>query len=204
MEPIAFAKISTPTQPCPLQKSPKNLRHPSPSSQVKPTTGAPAVRANLNPFVTDLTRAPTSPPFPTPPKKTAPCISAPANKAPTASSAMVRTKHCPDSTDAASRLKNGPCEDDGPPKITTRAAALNLGVSTFALFAPLLAAPSGPSAMCFLRPAQGFGWLDPRLNCSASTRPTPITTRTATQAKQARSLWSWTRASVRKALGDRR
>ena len=27
----------------------------------------------------------------------------------------------------------------------------------------LLAAPSGPSAMCFLRHARGFGWLDPSL-----------------------------------------
>jgi hypothetical protein len=67
------------------------------------------------------------------------------------------------------------------------------------LLTPLLAAPSGPSAVCFLRPARGFGWLDPRLNRSASTRPIPITTRTATQPKQARSLWSWMRVSVRKA-----
>jgi hypothetical protein len=37
------------------------------------------------------------------------------------------------------------------------------------LLAPLLAAPSGPSAMCFLRPARGFGWLDPRLSRTATT-----------------------------------
>jgi hypothetical protein len=169
MDPIASAKISTPTKPCQHQKSPKNPPHPSLSSQAKLTTGAPAVRANPNPSVTVHTKAQSFHPFPTPPKKTAPFISAPANKAPMASSATVRTKHCPDFADAASRLKNGPCEDDGPPKITTRAAALNLEGSNFALLAPLLAAPSGPYAMCFLRPARGFGWLDPRLNCSATT-----------------------------------
>jgi hypothetical protein len=41
------------------------------------------------------------------------------------------------------------------------------------LLAPLLAAPSGPYAMCFLRPARGFGWLDPRLNRSPSTPSRP-------------------------------
>lgn len=62
-----------------------------------------------------------------------------------------------------------------------RGSAQTPGGSTFALLAPLravslfeqealLAAPCGPSAMRFLRPARGFGWLDPRLNSSA-TKP---------------------------------
>ncbi len=153
MAPIASAKISTPTKPCQHQKSPKNPPHQSLSSQVKLTTGAPAVRANPNPSVTVHTKAQSFHPFPTPPKKTAPFISAPANKAPTASSATVRTKHCPDSADAASRLKNGPCEDDGPPKITTRAAALNLGGQ-----------PLPCSRPCSLRPLG-------HLRCASSAPP---------------------------------
>ena len=35
----------------------------------------------------------------------------------------------------------------------------------------MLAAPFGPSAMCFLRPARGFGWPDPSLNRPATTAP---------------------------------
>jgi hypothetical protein len=31
----------------------------------------------------------------------------------------------------------------------------------------LLAAPSGPSAMCFLRHARGFGWLDQNFSTEA-------------------------------------
>lgn len=54
-----------------------------------------------------------------------------------------------------------------PPPSGERASGL--GGSTFALLALLLAAPSGPSAMCFLRPARGFGWPDPRLNRSVTT-----------------------------------
>ena len=96
MDPIASAKISTPIQPCPLQKSPKNHPHPSLLSPARPTTGAPAVRANPNPSATDHTKALGFHPFPTPPKKTAPCISAPANKAPTASSATARTRRSPE------------------------------------------------------------------------------------------------------------
>ena len=96
MDPIASAKISTPIQPCPLQKSPKNHRHPSPLSQARPTTGAPAVRVNPNHSATAHTKAQGFHPFPIPPKKTAPCISAPANKAPTASSATARTRRSPD------------------------------------------------------------------------------------------------------------
>ena len=56
-----------------------------------------------------------------------------------------------------------------------RQRAKILGGSTFALLAPLLAAPCGPSAMCFLRPARGFGWLDPRLSRSAITPSAPHT-----------------------------
>ena len=48
-------------------------------------------------------------------------------------------------------------------------SAQKFGRSTFALLAPLLAAPCGRSAMCFLRGALGFGWLDPRLICLATT-----------------------------------
>ncbi len=33
----------------------------------------------------------------------------------------------------------------------------------------MLAAPFGPSAMCFLRPARGFGWHGPRLNRLTTT-----------------------------------
>jgi hypothetical protein len=68
--------------------------------------------------------------------------------------------------DATARLKNGPCKMM--PRIhDPRGSAQPVEGSTFALLAPMLAAPSGPSAMCFLRPARGFGWLDPRLNDSA-------------------------------------
>ena len=42
-----------------------------------------------------------------------------------------------------------------------RGSAQILVGSTFALPITLLAAPFGPSAMCFLRHARDFGWLDP-------------------------------------------
>jgi hypothetical protein len=56
-----------------------------------------------------------------------------------------------------------------------RQRAKILGGSTFALLAPLLAAPCGPFAMCFLRPARGFGWLDPN-TISKASKSLPNTT----------------------------
>jgi hypothetical protein len=49
-------------------------------------------------------------------------------------------------------------------RIYRRSFEAVLGGSTFALLAPVLAAPFGPSAMCFLRHTRAFGWLDPSLN----------------------------------------
>ena len=43
------------------------------------------------------------------------------------------------------------------------------------LASTLLAAPFGPSAMCFLRHARGFGWLDPNIP-SKATEALPDTT----------------------------
>ena len=51
--------------------------------------------------------------------------------------------------------------DDAPPGFTSRATALNHWRVDFCFAITLLAAPLGPSAMCFLRHARGFGWLDP-------------------------------------------
>jgi hypothetical protein len=67
-------------------------------------------------------------------------------------------------------LKNAPCVDDAHPLGAHRDAATAIARQratpwrvNLCLARALLAAPSGPSAMCFLRHARGFGWLDPSL-----------------------------------------
>ena len=61
-------------------------------------------------------------------------------------------------------LKNYQKKRDRPPG-PCRAQALGVNLC---LARALLAAPSGPSAMCFLRHARGFGCIDPNLPSEAA------------------------------------
>ena len=76
--------------------------------------------------------------------------------------------------------------DDGPSHLHDPLCRTQPLGSAFALLAPMLAAPFGPSAMCFLRPARGFGWPDPRLNRLATTPRVPLTPRAATSSTPSR------------------
>ena len=60
---------------------------------------------------------------------------------------------------------------DGAPTLPwIRGSAIrNLGGSILCLARPLLAAPFGPSAMCFLRTSQCFGWHDPFFSREAAS-----------------------------------
>ena len=85
-----------------------------------------------------------------------------------------------------------------PPAFKNRGSAKILGGSTFALLAPMLAAPFGLSAMCFLRPAPSTPrnpWrvnlrLDPRLKSSATK---PSRSHYAALQRGARSSRPWNR-----------
>ena len=57
--------------------------------------------------------------------------------------------------------------------------------------------------MCFLRPARGFGWLDPRLNCSATTpsHSHHHAHSNANQTQQDRLLWNLDAGECDKSLG---
>jgi hypothetical protein len=70
----------------------------------------------------------------------------------------------PSSENAALRLKLGPCGTMALPNHAAVRQRVVNGKVDLCLARALLATPFGPSAMCFLRPARVFGWLDPRLN----------------------------------------
>jgi hypothetical protein len=57
--------------------------------------------------------------------------------------------------------------------------------------------------MCFLRPARGFGWLDPRLNRSTTTssRSHHHAHSNANQTQQDRLLWNLDAGECDKSLG---